>query len=64
MSTYDPKMVRRDLINKIKQLEASLAEAEAALPAHTIRPHQMQRVMELEEALEKAQKALLDFDGK
>ncbi len=43
------------LAERIKKLTADLAEAEAALPAHTIRPQQMQRVMQLEEELAEAE---------
>lgn len=34
-----------------RELAGRLAEARAALPAHSVRPHQYQRVEELEEAL-------------
>ena len=44
-----------ELAERIKKLTADLAEAEAALPAHTIRPQQMQRVMQLEEELAEAE---------
>lgn len=40
-----------NLAEKLAAAMKELAEAEAALPAHTIRPHQMQRVMELEERI-------------
>lgn len=35
----------------IKELKALLHEREAALPAHSIRPHQMQGVMDLEDEI-------------
>jgi len=42
-------------LNELCKLRADiagqLAEAKAALPAHSVRPHQYQRVEELEEAL-------------
>ena len=40
-----------DLLAKREEAAQELAEAEAALPAHSIRPHQMQRVEEAEERL-------------
>jgi hypothetical protein len=44
--------VDRAELEKLKQeLARDLAEAQAALPAHSIRPWQMQRVMDLEERL-------------
>jgi len=42
---------RQELEEKRRELARQLAEAEAALPAHSVRPQQMQRVLELEEAL-------------
>jgi hypothetical protein len=55
--------MHQELIIKIKKLEAALAEAEAALPAHTIRPHQMQRVLDLEEELDQAKRELADWEA-
>jgi hypothetical protein len=44
--------VERAELETLKQeLARDLAEAQAALPAHSIRPWQMQRVMDLEERL-------------
>ena len=40
-----------ELLAKREQAARELAEAEAALPAHSVRPHQMQRVEEAEERL-------------
>lgn len=40
-----------DLKARRARLAAQLAEAEAALPAHSVRPWQMERVLELEESL-------------
>ncbi len=42
---------RSELQVEIRQLEAQLAEANARLPAHSIRPHQLMEVEELEERL-------------
>lgn len=43
---------RQELEQRRQELARQLAEAEAALPAHSVRPQQMQRVLELEDALE------------
>lgn len=40
-----------DLLAKREEAAQELAEAQAALPAHSIRPHQLQRVEEAEERL-------------
>lgn len=40
-----------DLLAKREEAAQELAEAQAALPAHSIRPHQLQRVEEAEELL-------------
>ena len=42
---------RRELEEKRRKLADELAEAVAALPAHSVRPHQYQRVEDAEEAL-------------
>jgi len=42
---------RQELLAQREELSRRLAEAEAALPAHSVRPQQMQRVLELEERL-------------
>ncbi len=47
-----------ELQKRREELKVRLAEAEAALPAHTIRPHQMQRVLELEEELAEVERLL------
>jgi hypothetical protein len=40
-----------ELLARREDAAQELAEAEAALPAHSIRPHQLQRVEEAEERL-------------
>ena len=47
MSTDDIRRVEKE----IEKLKALLREREAALPAHSIRPHQMQVVMDLEDEI-------------
>ena len=40
-----------ELLAKREEAAQELAEAQAALPAHSIRPHQLQRVEEAEDRL-------------
>ena len=42
---------RQELLARREQLRRDLAEARAALPAHSIRPWQLQRLEEAEERL-------------
>ena len=48
---------------EIARLKLELEEAERALPAHSVRPGQMMRVMELEEKLAKAEKRLKELEN-
>ncbi|MGD8562798.1 MAG: hypothetical protein PVG03_09690 [Desulfarculaceae bacterium] len=57
-------MDKNDLLRQRDHLARELAEAEAALPAHSIRPHQLQRVEDLEERLEEVEKMLAELDKK
>ncbi len=50
----DPKSLQRELEDKQRLLE----DLEASLPAHSIRPHQIQRIEELEEEIRQLKKAL------
>ena len=56
------------LREEIKRLKLEKADREAALPAHSIRPHQLLVIEELEEQIERKQKeweALLrESDGR
>lgn len=59
MSTvHEPKTNRADLERELDRLKAELAEREAALPAHSVRPHQLQAVMDLEERIEDLKRQL------
>lgn len=48
----------QELLELRDKLRRELAEAEAALPAHSIRPQQLQRVEEAEERLAEVQQRL------
>jgi len=44
-------VTRAELEKDLARLRAELAEREAALPAHSVRPHQLQAVFDLEERI-------------
>lgn len=46
------------LLEEIQQLKAKLRDREAALPAHSVRPHQVQEIEELEEKISALEKML------
>ena len=50
-----------ELIKEIKDLEERLKDREDALPAHSVRPHQMLLIEELEEAIEEKKKELVEL---
>jgi hypothetical protein len=58
----DLKMAR--LQEEIQTLKEEKAEREAALPAHSIRPHQLLAIEELEEAIGLKQEELDGLDRK
>ena len=47
-----------ELKQEIKRLREEMADREKALPAHSIRPHQLLVIEELEEEIERKQKDL------
>lgn len=49
---------RQELLEKIKMLKEKLGDREAALPAHSVRPHQIQVIEELEDEIAKLEKKL------
>ena len=53
-----------DLKKEIKMLEERLKDREDALPAHSIRPHQLQVIEELEETIEVKKKELITAESK
>ena len=42
---------RQELLAEIERLKEKLRDREAALPAHSVRPHQIQVIEELEEEI-------------
>jgi len=42
---------RQELLEEIQNLKERLRDREAALPAHSVRPHQIQEIEELEERI-------------
>ncbi|MEE9613163.1 MAG: hypothetical protein V3W19_18040 [Desulfatiglandales bacterium] len=52
-------MDKKEVLEKeIEELEAKLEDREAALPAHSVRPHQLLLIEELETAIEEKKKEL------
>lgn len=58
----EAQMDREQLTQLAQRLAAELAEAEAALPAHTVRPTQLQRVLEAEERLAEVESRIKDLE--
>ena len=61
MST--PSSDREKLLKELKEKEELLKDFEASIPAHTIRPHQIQRIEELEEEIRQLKKKLKTMDS-
>jgi hypothetical protein len=49
---------REDLAKEIEALKEELMDREKALPAHTIRPHQLLAIEELEEKIRRLEEIL------
>ena len=49
---------KEELEQEIRDLEEQLKDREAALPAHSVRPHQLQVIEELEEKIEERKREL------
>jgi len=49
---------RENLTREMETLRAELREREKALPAHTIRPHQLQAIEDLEEKIRLLEKEI------
>ncbi len=56
----------KELQEDISRLKAELAEREAALPAHSVRPHQLMAIEELEEEISMKEEVLnaIEKEGK
>ncbi|MEJ2427811.1 MAG: histidine kinase [Deltaproteobacteria bacterium] len=52
------KSKRERLLEEIEELKARLRDRETALPAHSVRPHQVQEIEELEETIAGLEKML------
>lgn len=52
---------RLDLLKEIQELKAKLRDREAALPAHSVRPHQIQEIEELEEKIAALERELREI---
>ena len=53
----------QELEREIKELEERLKDRELALPAHSIRPHQLLIIEELEEEIQEKKKRLAALKG-
>ncbi len=51
------------LMAKLDKLRDDLEDREKALPAHSVRPHQIMVIEELEERIESVEKELLGYRG-
>ena len=54
----EEKRQREDLAKEIEALKEELMDREKALPAHTIRPHQLLAIEELEEKIRRLEEIL------
>ena len=50
---------RKELEEKLRRLRAELEERKASVPIHSIRPHQLIEIEELEEEIEELEKNLV-----
>ncbi|HDI79118.1 MAG TPA: histidine kinase [Desulfobacteraceae bacterium] len=53
---------KEDLLSQIESLKLELNEQKRLLPAHSIRPHQLLAIEELEEEIEKLEEKLQILD--
>jgi hypothetical protein len=49
---------RGEIEEKLRRLRAELAERQSSIPIHSIRPHQLIEIEELEEQIEELEKKL------
>ena len=53
-----PSSGRKALQKQLNEKKSILAELEASIPAHSIRPHQIQRIEDLEEEIKLLEKKI------
>lgn len=58
----DMDLKKEHLMSELNQLKEELREREAALPAHSVRPHQLIAIEELEEAIERKEREINRID--
>jgi hypothetical protein len=56
-------MDRKELLEQIEKAREELEDARKRLPAHTVRPHQLQALEEIEDRLTDLKKQLRELDG-
>lgn len=49
---------KKELAKELARLQKELREREASLPAHSLRPQQLQRIFEWEEKIQELQKKI------
>ena len=54
---------KQELLEEIQNLKEKLGDREAALPAHSVRPHQIQEIEELEEEIAKLEGELAEMSA-
>lgn len=54
---------KEDLLRKIESLKEELKDREKALPAHTLRPHQLLAIEELEEKIRHLEEKLRSLNS-
>ncbi len=54
---------REDMLREIEVLKEELKDREKALPAHTIRPHQLLAIEELEEKIRRLEEELKSLNS-
>jgi septal ring factor EnvC (AmiA/AmiB activator) len=57
-----PTPERNVLQKQLEEKKRLRAELEASIPAHSIRPHQVQRIEDLEEEIERLEKIISETD--
>ena len=55
---------RDQLVQRLAELEEQVQDQEARLPAHSVRPHQIEELERLEEERDRARAELEEYDCK